>query len=271
MKYFYVISNFLILLNFNACTPKQAEKIKNPVLIKNVLKPIDKNIVTLATVDWEPYYAEFLPNGGPTLEVTKEAFKAVGLKINIQFMPWLRAIANIKHGYIMGLFGSYITEERKKWAVFNDEPIAQTVSGIIARKNSTVEIKSLEDLRKYEVSHLRGSSISPDFDKANFIKKRKLSNEIQNVKMLLKNRIDFIAGDIYVFKNLTKKIDGAKKEDIKLVLNLSSRKLYIGFSKKVPNHMELKNKFDKGLKIIKKSGLYLKILKKYQSSKMAVL
>lgn len=271
MKLFIHLINFSILFIFLSCTPKQSHKKAHSQSSKKFKEIIDKNVITFDTVDWAPYYGINLPEGGPTVEIAKAAFQAVGFKIKVDFIPWKRALSNVRHGKTMGLIGAYITEERKEWAVFNEKPVAQTVSGIVAKKESNIKINSLNDLKEYEIGVLLGSSISPSFDKANFLKKRELSQEILNLKMLLKNRLPFIAGDISVFQSMTKKIEGAKSGDLKLAFKLSSNYLYLAFSKKIKNHMELKNKFDKGLRIIKKSGLYLKILKKHEASNMAYL
>lgn len=74
--------------------------------------------------------------------------------------------------------------------------------------------------------------------------------------MLLKKRLKFIAGDISVFRASTKDIKGAKGNDIKLVLKLKSSPLHIAFSKKIKNFREIRDSFDKGLRIIKKNGPY---------------
>ena len=65
------------------------------LLLFLLLTPVteaEQRAITLATVNWEPYYSEQLPDGGPVTEVTKEAFRQVGYEALIKFIPWKRAV-----------------------------------------------------------------------------------------------------------------------------------------------------------------------------------
>jgi polar amino acid transport system substrate-binding protein len=271
MKRFNNYLSLVLIILFSSCSPQKEKAIKSPLPKEKTKqkKVIDNNLITLETVNWAPYYDESLPNGGPVVDISREAFKAVGLKMHLKFVPWKRAMLRAKNGYIMGLFGAYITYERGIWGSFNEEPIAQTINGIVTKSDSNIKINSLKDLAPYEISYLLGSSISPKFDNATYLKKRTVVREELSVKMLLKDRLKFIAGDISVFRALTKDIKGAKGSDLKLVLKLKNSPLYIAFSKKNKNFRKIRDSFDKGLRIIKKNGIYLKILKKHNSEKMA--
>ncbi len=52
----------------------------------------NENKVVLAYVDYPPYYGKSLENGGPITEIIVQAYKQVGHRVNLQFVPWARGL-----------------------------------------------------------------------------------------------------------------------------------------------------------------------------------
>ena len=221
-------------------------------------------VVKMETVVWPPYYSDTLPNNGPMVEITKEAFKRVGITVEVKFVPWARAQENVKAGKTMGLFCPYITEERKKYSVYTTEPVGFVKSGLITLSDNNFTYEKLEDLKKYKFGVLRSTSISKDFDEADYLKKNYTNGEINNLRMLLNGRVDIIAGSYanysFILKNKLLK-DTSLIKLIEPALDLGV--LYHSFSKKIPGHKRLRDLFDKGIKMIREDGTYEKILKKH--------
>jgi len=74
----------------------------------------------MGATNWEPFTGEKLESGGFLSEITKEAMSRSGYNIQIEFLPWSRALLMIQTGEIDGLMGTYYTTERLISAAFTD-------------------------------------------------------------------------------------------------------------------------------------------------------
>jgi len=217
--------------------------------------------VTIATTDWPPYYGKNLRQGGPITELTNTAFKKVGLKTKVLWVPWARAQELVKNGNMDILMGCYKTPEREKVYSFSNEPLGYAVTGIYSLNDRVKKVSTLEELDNVHVCHLIKTSVDPNFDKSTSIKKTAVSTEVSCLKMLIANRVDAIAGSQFVFKTLLKQIKANVK--LKTILTFNKTPMYNAISKKINNHKKLKDAFDKGLNLIKKDQTYEKIMKKH--------
>ena len=67
---------------------------------------IEAREISMLTVDWEPYYASTLKNGGVYIEIVTTAFKRVGHSATITFLPWTRALKYVEDG----TYGSILSD-----------------------------------------------------------------------------------------------------------------------------------------------------------------
>src|SRR5690242_16261894 len=70
-------------------------------------------VVRLATLEWEPYIGEKLPQQGYTAVLVREAFKDQGWDVKIEFYPWARALHLARTGEVDGLMPEYFNSSRK--------------------------------------------------------------------------------------------------------------------------------------------------------------
>ena len=89
--------------------------------------------VSLAVSDWAPYIGSDMPNYGPTAEITIEAFKRAGYKVNIVFYPaWIKATNAAKAGQADGFFPAYYAKDREEHYVFSDS-FAKSPVGLLKK------------------------------------------------------------------------------------------------------------------------------------------
>ena len=84
--------------------------------------------------------------------------------------------------------------------------------------------------------------------------------------MLLKNKVDIIAGGKMVFLHKFRKHYPNKNTfEVLKTLGpvLKEGRMYHGFSRKVPRHKKIRDAFDKGMEIITKDGTVDRILNNY--------
>lgn len=257
-----IFSLSLLFLSCQEEQPKTKVEIKPKVIINKKLEK-KSNVVRMATVDWPPFYSPSLKNGGPLTSIVREALKREGLEMSLKFIPWKSAVEMSKAGKYDALFGALWTKERAE-ALEYSEPMLSYTNRLIALKSSTLVIdvtKGLKDLKDYKICMIRGFSIDPEFDKADYLKKIEVDTLQQCIKMLGKKRVDFVVENPLNYRYEYKKAYPGEEKNYKFVgkpFKVSS--LYVAFSKKVSQHKFWVGKLNEGLRKIKADGTFKKIV-----------
>ena len=220
-----------------------------------------ETILTLGTLNWEPYVGEKLENDGFISEIVRESFRRAGIQIKIRYMPWARVIKELEKGSIDAAYPAYFSKERsKKFGV--SKPFASSRLGFYKKKNIEVPYKKLEDLKSYRIGVVRGYLNSKEFDDAKYLKKDAVNSDLANLRKLLKGRLDLVVIDESTSKFLIKTNFPAKLNELEfLEPPLEEKPLYLLFSKKHSNFQKLLAGFNHGLNIIVKDGTRNKIIK----------
>jgi polar amino acid transport system substrate-binding protein len=222
---------------------------------------------TLVTVNFPPYYAEEMLNGGWISEIVKAALEDRGYEVEIRFMEWKKALDDTQNGYYDALLGAYFTRERAEHYYFS-APIAQTRTGFFRRKDVKIRFKELEELKHFKIGVVEGYATSKDFDAADYFEKVKVSNLDEGLKMLYNEEIDLMADSRavgkYRLKILENEISGISKK-IKFIRPvLAMNKLYVAVSKKATNAHRKLIDFNLGFREILKNRTYRKIKKNHR-------
>ena len=223
----------------------------------------------LATTDWSPYFSKELPENGYFSALVREAAKRSGVKLNISFIPWKRALKDSKKGVIDGLHGAYYSEERTHFYWFS-APIAVVRAAIFKResaKNIPSKYNTLQELKDYSIGVGRGYKIADEFDAASYLKKYEANNHIFSMKMLAKNRVELVADAYEAIMFELKNNPEIKTFNMKLVAlkpYLSENNLHITISKRSKNFdKKFLDKFNQSLESMKKDGTYDKIMNQF--------
>jgi polar amino acid transport system substrate-binding protein len=232
-------------------------------------------VVTLNTLEWEPYIGENVDgkgNKGYVYDIVVEAFKRAGYEADIKFYPWARALEMVKGGSRDGLFPEYyVTVD---WGTLSD-PYPGGPVGLYKRKDFSVkwasnpqgdgQTEALKPFSKYKFGTVRGYTNTEAFDNAKFIKKDESVSDEVNLKKLHNKRVDFIFIDKFVARTILDK-QGNKHmiKDLEFMEPAMEEKaLYIQFSNKTPDYKVKLEAFNKGLKEIEADGAMEKIMGKY--------
>ncbi len=220
-------------------------------------------VITLTTLDWEPYIGQSMPGQGYIAEVVKEAFTRVGYKVNIKFLPWARAVNEAETGSADGLFPEYMGDERKALFLYS-EAMPGGPLGFYKKKSSAISYKTLNDLKPYKIGVVRDYINTAEFDAAKYLKKDEADSDEINIKKLINGRVDLVVIDRLVGDYLITQKFPENKAQLEFVNPpLELKPLYIVFSKKAPNYQTKLEDFNKGLKEITKDGTLKKILTKH--------
>jgi len=202
-----------------------------------VANATEKPVISIAGIDhYRPY--SYMENGHPEglyNEIVRELFRRSGYPVKITLMPFKRILSMTESGEVAGMAGTFLTPDRKKFAVFLEKyPLAEIATHIFVRRDGSISSPELDELKGKVIGHKRGFIISPELDNAvargDFTLYETESVE-QLVKMLLINRLDGFFHSKYETLYYVEKFHG--KNIVKLLMPPVSdaRKTYLAFSR----------------------------------------
>lgn len=162
-------------------------------------------VVTLSSLEWPPYTGSALPNQGATAEVAKQAFAAMGYTLNIEFMPWNRAVQTAKQDpAFSGYFPEYPSDEVAKEFTFSKVMGAGPL-GIIQQADSPITWETLDDLKQYTVGIVTGYVNPPEIQKlfdSGEIKVEESPDDVTAIRKVAMGRMDVALIDKFVYNYL---------------------------------------------------------------------
>ena len=220
--------------------------------------------VKLAIGDWEPYTSATNPKGKLLEKVVTEAFKLEGVEVKYEYFPWKRSIINAETGESDGTFPWNKTTEREGLFHIHKTSLLKDDSVYFHLKSTPFDWKSMNDIKKYKVGVTIGYKDEKIY-KDKGINADPVPSEEMNFKKMLAGRIDvYMTSKVVGYSTIHKLFT---PEEAKLFTNhptpVEQGEFYILFSKKTTNGKALADKFDEGMKKLKDSGAYKKILAEY--------
>lgn len=128
------------------------------------------------------------------IRVLKEILDPMDIKINYQVMPFQRCLVNLKNGKSDIFMGILRRPEREVYLHYVQPAYKQhSTKAFFLPKGKSQMLQKYEDLYKLTVGVRLGFKYFPQFDNDRKIRKEVTSTNKQNLKMLLKGRIDALA------------------------------------------------------------------------------
>ena len=228
--------------------------------------------IRLATSEHDPYISSNAVNGGYINELVKAVFTQAGYEIDVIFYPLVRAKDMAIKGYVDGIIPSHYEQALEKYFVYSD-PFQGDQIGLLKKKSLQITYpvdpqknlnKALMGVQQYQFGLVRGTSVTPNFDKAEFLKKQFITKDIQNLDKLDSDRIHFAVIDQYTAADLM------VKERPHLIGQLEfmhpplvSNNFHVAFSKKAENYQQINSDFNKALQTLNQNGTIAKILARH--------
>jgi len=215
--------------------------------------------VTIAYVDYPPYYSESLPDQGPLLQIIKEAFALVGISVSAEQMPWSRALKWTKEGKYDALCCAWYREDRLEHFHYSGSlPGNELVFFKLSGRD--IKFDGFSSLKNYQIGVVRDYATPEGMVEAGLFLQVANSDE-QNFKKLLGKRIDLALMDKAQGRFIAASAFPDQKQKFAPVapaINLEPQ--YLVLSKAVTHSDELLNSFNKGLAQLKSSGRFQEIL-----------
>ena len=217
--------------------------------------------LTILTENLPPL--NYVENGvlvGPSVEIVKEIQRRVRSQEQIQVYPWARAYKMALEDENVILFGmthTKVREDKFKWI----GPLATKRDILVAKKDSGIKIKDLEDAKKVKrIGTLRDDTRERLLKRHGFTNLESVSDEQLNAKKLALRRIDLWAYKIPGLRTVCD-LAGVDYTKFEEVYHLREIDLMIAFSKKTSDSIVQKwrNAFNEMLA----DGTIMQIRKKW--------
>lgn len=214
------------------------------------------NVVHLTSLDWPPYSSKSLAGQGVSVEVARQAFKAMGYELKVDFFPWSRTVklASDTNSKYSGYFPEYFSEEGANTFIFS-EPMGTGPLGFMENSAKRITWNTLNDLARYRIGVVQDYVNTPDFDAKvadGSLKAIAVTSDKQNVLKVGTGRIDLAVIDSNVLSHMLNRDKSLAKVKSKVVMNnklLVNKQLHIAF-KRTPEGKKLAEIFNQGLKKI---------------------
>lgn len=203
---------------------------------------------------------------GFSIDITRAIAKAAGINLEIELLDWTEAIKGVESGKYDGIQGMSIIGTRPEKYIFGAEYLTVFHSAFALTKRK--DIKTLINIDQYRVAVQENDAgyeiVTRMSCNKNPISTMVLSSQEDALKLLLLEKVDLVIGNKQTILYYAEQL-GIEK-DIKLIGNpLNLTKYGLAFKKE---NYDIANKFNMGMNIIKKNGIYEQIYDKWFVQKM---
>lgn len=220
--------------------------------------------ITIFVDNWPPY--NFKKNGrvvGISTELIQAALQKANIQYKLALYPFKRALITVQKIPNTMLFTVARIPQREDNFLWIGPIHSRKVYLYKLKNRADIQIKNVEDIKKYHTGVLSGGSVEHFFITHGFQNKdySLIFNSPQLLKMLFKNRVDLIPGDpldlAYQMKNL-----GYKYSELEIVYLLSEEGGYYMVANKDTSD-EIITKIQKSLEEIMDTGFKDRVINKY--------
>jgi len=219
--------------------------------------------LVMSVGEYEPYIDSQATNQGFMTELVSEAYKRVGVDINLEFKPWKRVGSVDIDQENRVSFAWVKTESRlKKW-LYSD-PIVSDKTVLVARTDSNISWNTYADLKPYRVGVTSGYSYGDSFDnyKVN-LSVEEGNTDLQNLRKVLYQRIELLVIGEYVGPMLVRKnFSTEQQKQFHFIVDpyIAVDRLHTVCAKNNERCALLIDQFNIGLELMKNDGTYARIV-----------
>ena len=226
--------------------------------------------------DWCPYScvdtenpkSPYTRKPGYELEIINIIFKQKGYNVNYRLLPWARAVKEAREGRLDALLSP--AKDEAPELIFPEEEIGILGWCFYTKKENAWNYEGVASLNQVMLGFLQGNDFGGDVQK--YIEKNKNNKLLiqsetgmdwieKNLKRLSLGRITAILEEPFTIDYFIKKNN--LNNQIRKAGCLESQKMYIAFSPLNPMAIKYAKMFDSGIRELRKSGEFKKILLSY--------
>jgi polar amino acid transport system substrate-binding protein len=225
--------------------------------------PAHARKLVLAATEYPPYYGQNLDRGGPVVELTAAALRAGGHEVEVQFMPWVRALKSGEQGQVDGLIGVWHSPEREASFHYSDPVVSNRI--VLCRLAGALpeRFTGFDALRPYTIGVVRGYADPPGLSAAG-VKTEAVTHDLQNLRKLVAGRIDLVLIDSRVATHLIDRHLPQSAARIRcLQPPVQEHPQYLVVSRRVPDGAAIIADFNRRLQQLRRSGEFGAIARRW--------
>lgn len=162
-----------------------------------------RQAINISTLNWPPYTADHLPQGGAATAVVRAALATQGYGVEVRFWPWKRAIAKARYGDedIVAYFPGYHCRHDPNGDFLRSDALGATPLGFAEHADAPHDWETLDDLTGKRIGTVVGYANTEAFDQrveAGIQRVITSSDDVSNLTKLANQEIDLAAIDRFV-------------------------------------------------------------------------
>lgn len=198
---------------------------------------------------------------GLNIEIITAALSSVGYKLNVEILPFGRALQYAKQGIADGIT-LWHSDNRTQWFKFS-KPFTHSELVFLKAKSLQVTYQSLNDLTPFTIGTVQKYAYPKSFSHHLKIKKDQVLNDEKNIRKLILGRIDIALIDKRMAQFILRKNHPKQQYLFDSAGTLKNENYYLAISKAATNYQQKYQAFNKGLASIKKNGILEEIISRY--------
>jgi len=162
--------------------------------------------VKMTTLEWPPYVGADLSGLGASTAVVKAAFAAMGHSLEVEVLPWNRAVQTAKDGQggVVAYYPEYYSADLEGDFIFSD-PIGSGPLGFVENADNPVPWSSLDDLEGMTIGVVDGYVNTAEFDArvaSGAIQGEAVASDLINLRKVARGRIPMAVIDQNVMNHI---------------------------------------------------------------------
>ena len=216
-----------------------------------------------ATDHYPPYHSDDIEGGGYIHQAVIEAFKRSGRNIQVQSMPFARALVYTREGEVTGIFTLWYRKERDKYALYSD-PLPANDVVFFKRKERLISYTDVQSLKPYTIGTVIAYAYPPAFAGADYLHKEAAKDNSVNMQRLISGRVDLAVMDMKQGIDIIRTQFAKHCDEIDWIEPpLERNHLYLAVSRRAPEFRQIIADFNRGMAEIKADGTFQKIMDRF--------
>lgn len=229
-----------------------------PLLAVSETKPV---LVVVSEV-WPPYVTGEAELPGFDVEISRHILSAMGYRMDLQLMPWRRALVNVERGEADAILDAFDNPERRQQLHYPSEPLSVSTSSLFCYRCAHDRTPSLDELVGVQIAVNRGYQYSETFDSHLGPDRVEVDSFEQGFRLLERGRVDFYAVNERVGQYTLSQLGQTEVRALSPPI-APVEPVYLIFAAK-PGYDSLAAEFGKLLTEFKQIQAYQRIMKRYQ-------
>ncbi|WP_317204299.1 transporter substrate-binding domain-containing protein [Janthinobacterium sp.] len=159
------------------------------MVFTSVLQAQEVWLVT--TLEWPPFSGKNLPEGGAGIVVLREALATQGVRLEVEFYPWTRALITAKNPRYAGVYPAW--PEDVGVGFVSSSVLFRSPVGFVEPKVAPLHWTHLQDLQGKKIGVVQDYGNAPEFmhlGNNKTIKTEVVIDDLTNVRKVAGGRID---------------------------------------------------------------------------------